>query len=195
MIREILLVILATVLINNFVLKYFLGICPFLGVSNSLHSAISMGFATTFVMTITAPVAWAIYNLILIKYELVFLQYVAFIIVIASLVQFVEMFIKRFFPALHKTMGVYLPLITTNCAILFMALQLTLREYPLFKSIVFGFGSGLGFTLAIVIMASIREELQFYEVPRCLKGAGITLIIAGILAMIFVGLGGLIAAN
>ncbi len=192
MVKELILVFIATVLINNFVLKYFLGICPFLGVSDKLSSAISMGFATTFVMTITAPVAWLINNYILIKFDLPFLQYVCFIIVIASLVQFVEMVIKKFFPLLHQSMGIYLPLITTNCAILFMTLQLVLREYSLIKSMVFGFGSGIGFTLAIAIMASIREELEFRDVPESLKGPGITLIIAGILALIFVGLAGLI---
>ncbi len=192
MVKELILVFIATVLINNFVLKYFLGICPFLGVSDKLSSAVSMGFATTFVMTITAPVAWLINKYILIKFGLPFLQYVCFIIVIASLVQFVEMVIKKFFPLLHQSMGIYLPLITTNCAILFMTLQLVLREYSLIKSMVFGFGSGIGFTLAITIMASIREELEFCDVPESLKGPGITLIIAGILALVFVGLAGLI---
>jgi electron transport complex protein RnfA len=192
MIKELILVFIATVLINNFVLKYFLGICPFLGVSDKLSSAVSMGFATTFVMTITAPVAWLINNYILVKFGLPFLQYVSFIIVIASLVQFVEMVIKKFFPLLHQSMGIYLPLITTNCAILFMTLQLVLKDYTLIKSMVFGFGSGIGFTLAIIIMASIREELEFQDVPEALKGPGITLIIAGLLALIFVGLGGLI---
>ena len=192
MVKELILVFIATVLVNNFVLKYFLGICPFLGVSDKLSSAISMGFATTFVMTITAPVAWLINNYILVKFNLPFLQYVCFIIVIASLVQFVEMVIKKFFPLLHQSMGIYLPLITTNCAILFMTLQLVLKHYSLIKSMVFGFGAGVGFTLAITIMASIREELKFQDVPESLKGPGITLIIAGILALIFVGLGGLI---
>ncbi|MDP8260727.1 MAG: RnfABCDGE type electron transport complex subunit A [Candidatus Kappaea frigidicola] len=192
MVKELILVFIATVLVNNFVLKYFLGICPFLGVSDKLSSAISMGFATTFVMTITAPVAWLINNYILVKFNLPFLQYVCFIIVIASLVQFVEMVIKKFFPLLHQSMGIYLPLITTNCAILFMTLQLVLKDYSLIKSMVFGFGAGVGFTLAITIMASIREELKFQDVPESLKGPGITLIIAGILALIFVGLGGLI---
>lgn len=195
MIKELILVFIAAALINNFVLKYFLGICPFLGVSNKLSSAVSMGLATTFVMTLTAPVAWSINYLILQRLGLPFLQYVCFIIVIASLVQFVEMFIKKFFPTLHQAMGIYLPLITTNCAILFMALQLALREYSLLKSIIFGFGSGCGFTLAIAIMAAIREELEFSDVPQSLKGAGITLITAGILALTFVGLGSLIRVS
>jgi electron transport complex protein RnfA len=195
MVKELVLIFIATILVNNFVLKYFLGICPFLGVSDKLPSALSMGFATTFVMTITAPFAWFINNHVLAKLGLPFLQYVSFIIVIASLVQFVEMVIKKFFPLLHQTMGIYLPLITTNCAILFMTLQLVLKDYTLIKSMVFGFGAGLGFTLAITIMASIREELDFSDVPESLKGPGITLIIAGILALIFVGLGGLIQVN
>ena len=192
MIKELILIFIAAVLVDNFVLKYFLGICPFLGVSGRLHSAISMGFATTFVMSITAPVAWIINYSVLDKLGLPFLEYVSFIIVIASLVQFVEMFIKRFFPTLHQAMGIYLPLITTNCAILFMALYIVLRQYTLLQSIIFGFGAGVGFTLAITIMAGIREEIKFYDVPRCLKGAGITLITAGILALIFIGFGGLI---
>jgi electron transport complex protein RnfA len=195
MVKELILILIATILVNNFVLKYFLGICPFLGVSDKISSALSMGFATTFVMTITAPVAWLINSQVLSKLGLPFLQYVSFIIVIASLVQFVEMVIKKFFPILHQTMGIYLPLITTNCAILFMTLQLVLKNYTLIKSMVFGFGAGLGFTLAITIMASIREELEFCDVPESLKGPGITLIIAGILALIFVGLSGLIQVN
>ena len=192
MIKELILIFIAAVLVDNFVLKYFLGICPFLGVSGRLHSAISMGFATTFVMSISAPVAWAINYSVLDKLGLPFLRYVCFIIVIASLVQFVEMFIKRFFPALHQAMGIYLPLITTNCAILFMALYIVLRQYTLLQSIIFGFGAGVGFTLAITIMAGIREEIRFYDVPKCLEGPGITLITAGILALIFIGFGGLI---
>ncbi len=192
MMKELILIFISAVLINNFVLKFFLGICPFLGVSDRLRSAISMGFATTFVMSITAPVAWAIKHLVLDRLGLPFLQYVCFIIVIASLVQFVEMFIKRFFPVLNQAMGIYLPLITTNCAILFMALYLVLHEYSLLESIIFGFSSGCGFTLAIAIMAGIREEIKFSDVPQCLRGAGITLITAGILALIFVGFSGLI---
>ena len=192
MTKDLILILIAAVLTDNFVLKYFLGICPFLGVSNELDSAVSMGLATTFVMSITAPFAWVINYLVLKKLELPFLEYVTFIIVIASLVQFVEMFIKKFFPALHEAMGIYLPLITTNCAILFMALFLVLRNYSLLESIIFGFGSGVGFTLAITIMAGIREEIKYHDVPRCLKGPGITLIIASILAMIFVAFSGLI---
>ena len=190
--KEIILIFVATVLINNFVLKYFLGICPFLGVSSKIDSAIGMGFATTFVMTLTAPVVWLINTYLLEKLGIIFLQYVTFIIVIASLVQLVEMIIKRISPNLHKTLGIYLPLITSNCAILFSAIFLILREYSLLESLFFGFGGGCGFTLALALMAGIREELELADVPKVLKGAGITLIVAGLLALAFMGFGGML---
>ncbi len=189
---DLLIIFVSALLINNFVLSYFLGICPFLGVSNKLSSAVSMGMAVTFVMTITAIVTWPIYHLILAPYHLEFLEIVSFILVIASLVQFVEMFIRKTSEAIYDALGIYLPLITTNCAILGFALIAVLKNYTYIETIVFGVGAGLGFTLALVIMAGIREELDFADVPESLKGPGITLLVAGILALAFMGFAGLI---
>ncbi len=189
---EPLLIFISAVLVNNFVLTYFLGICPFLGVSNRLDSAFSLGMATTFVMSITAVVSWLINNLLLIPYDLQYLEYVSFILVIASLVQLVEMFIQRVSPPLYETLGIFLPLITTNCAILGLALFASLREYSFLGTMFYGVGAGVGFTLAISIMAGIREKLEFADVPEPFEGAGITLLIAGILALAFMGFGGMI---
>ncbi|MDP8259333.1 MAG: electron transport complex subunit RsxA [Candidatus Aadella gelida] len=190
---ELLVIFIAASITNNFVLTYFLGICPFIGVSNKIDSAVGLGMATTFVMTMAATVTWLIYHYILVPYDLVFLQYVTFIIVIASFVQFVEMFIRKTSPALYKTLGIFLPLITTNCAILGLTLFMVLRNYSFPEAIIFGLGAGVGFTLALVIMAGIREELDFADIPEPLKGAGITLIIAGMLALAFMGFGGIIS--
>ncbi len=189
---ELLIVFISALLINNFVLHYFLGICPFIGVSNRLDSAISMGMAVTFVMTIASAVSWLIYYLILVPFRVEFLEIVSFILVIASLVQVVEMFIKKASPPLYQALGIYLPLITTNCAILGVALISVLKEYSFIETLVFSLGAGLGFALAITIMAGIREELEFADVPETLKGPGITLITAGILALAFMGFSGLI---
>ncbi|MDP8299633.1 MAG: electron transport complex subunit RsxA [Candidatus Tantalella remota] len=192
-IQELILILIAASITNNFVLTYFLGICPFIGVSNKVESSIGLGIATTFVMTLAATVTWLIYHYVLVPYNLVFLQYVTFIIVIASLVQFVEMFIRKVSPPLYKALGIFLPLITTNCAILGLTLFMVLRNYTFLESIVFGLGAGVGFTLALVVMAGIREELEFADVPEPLKGAGITLILAGMLALAFMGFGGIIS--
>jgi electron transport complex protein RnfA len=189
---ELVAIFVAAILINNFVLRYFLGICPFLGVSKKIDSAISMGLAVTFVMTITAVVSWAINHWILMPLKLDYLQIVSFILVIASLVQLVEMFIRKISPPLYQALGIYLPLITTNCSIFFLALMAALREYNLAESVIFGFGSGLGFTLAIILMAAIREQLDLSDVPEALKGAGIALIVAGIMALAFLGFSGMI---
>lgn len=189
---EILAIFISAILINNFVLHYFLGICPFLGVSKKLDSAFSMGLAVTFVMTITAVVSWGINNWILIPHKLDYLQIVSFILVIASLVQLVEMFIRKISPPLYQALGIYLPLITTNCSIMGLALLTALKEYDFLETVIFGFGSGMGFTIAIVLMAGIREELDMADVPEPLKGAGIALIVAGIMALSFLGFSGMI---
>jgi electron transport complex protein RnfA len=191
---QIVAVFIVAVLVNNFVLYYFVGICPFIGVSKKVDAATSMGMAVTFVMTITAAVTWLINNLVLIPFGLPFLEYVSYIVVIASLVQFLEMFIKKTFPELYKTLGIFLPLITTNCAILFVALIQAMRSYGFITSIAFGFGAGVGFTLAIVIMAGIREQLEVADIPRPFRGAAITLIVAGVLALAFMGFTGLVSA-
>jgi electron transport complex protein RnfA len=189
---ELAAIFISAILVNNFVLYYFLGICPFLGVSKKIDSAISMGLAVTFVMTITAVVSWAINNWILIPYGLDYLKIVSFILVIASLVQLVEMFIRKVSPPLYQALGIYLPLITTNCAIMGLALLAALREYGFAEAVVFGVGSGLGFTLAIFLMAGIREQLDLADVPEPLKGAGISLIVASIMALAFMGFIGMI---
>ncbi len=190
---RVILLFVSTVLVNNFILVRFLGICPFLGVSKQVETAFSMGLATTFVMTLTGAATWLINTFILEAYNLPFLQYVSFIIVIASLVQFVEMFIKKTSPVLYKALGIFLPLITTNCAILGLALLIPLNGYNFIESVVFGFSAGVGFTLAIVLMAGLRENLEFGDVPETLQGVPITLIIAGIMAMAFMGFSGLIS--
>ena len=190
---NLILIFIAAAVTQNFVLTYFLGICPFIGVSRKIEQALGMGLATTFVMTLAASVTWVIYHFVLIRFGLPFLQYVSFIIVIASLVQIVEMFIRKTSPALYRALGIYLPLITTNCAILGLTLFMVLREYTFLESVIFGIGAGCGFTLALIIMAGIREELECCEIPKPLQGAGITLIIAGILALAFMGFGGLVS--
>lgn len=189
---ELAAIFISAVLVQNFVLYYFLGICPFLGVSRKIDSAVSMGLAVTFVMTITAVVSWLINNLILIPYDLGYLQIVSFILVIASLVQLVEMFIRKISPPLYQALGIYLPLITTNCAIMGLALIAALNEYSFVETVIFGFGSGIGFTLAIVLMAGIREQLDLADVPEPLRGAGIALIVAGIMALAFNGFIGML---
>lgn len=191
-ITDLLLIFVASVLVNNFVLSRFLGICPFLGVSKQVETAFSMGMATTFVMTLTAMAAYFIQTFILVPLNLGFLQYVSFILVIASLVQLVEMFVKKVSPVLYKALGIFLPLITTNCAILGLALLIPMKGYGFIQSTVFGLGAGVGFTLAIVLLAGIRETLQFADVPEALKGVPIALIIAGLMALAFMGFSGLI---
>jgi len=191
--QDLFVIFVGAVLVNNFVLSYFLGICPFLGVSSQYESAIGMGMAVTFVMTLASAICWIFYHLILAKFGLVVLQYVVFILVIASLVQAVEMFIKKYSPPLYESLGIYLPLITTNCAILGLALFMIIRKYAFIQSVIFGFSSGIGFSLVLVMMAGIREELKFCDVPKVFKGAPITLITAGILALCFMGFAGLVS--
>jgi electron transport complex protein RnfA len=189
---NLLLILIASIIINNFVLHYFLGICPFLGVSKKINAAFSMGVAVTFVLVLTAVASWAINHWILIPYDLQYLQIVAFILVIASLVQFVEMFVRKTSPPLYQAMGIYLPLITVNCVIMGLALLASLKEYDFAETVVFGVGAGAGFTLAIVLMAAIREQLELADVPEAFKGAGIALIVSGIMALAFLGFSGMI---
>ncbi|HUX14244.1 MAG TPA: electron transport complex subunit RsxA [Spirochaetia bacterium] len=191
---SILLIAIAAVVVNNFVLTYFVGICPFIGVSKKIDAALSMGIAVTFVMTLTSIVTWFITDLILVRLNMPYLEYVAYIVVIAALVQLVEMFIKKTSPALYKALGIYLPLITTNCAVLFVALLQAMRNYNFIQATVFGFSAGVGFAVAIVIMAGIREQIEIADVPKPFRGAAITLITASILALAFMGFSGLIAA-
>ena len=190
---KVILIFISAAIVNNFVLTYFLGICPFLGVSRRLDTAVNMGFATTFVMTLTAAIAWLLNEYIVVKFDLPFLQTVSYIIAIAGIVQFVEMFIKKSSPPLYRSLGIFLPLITTNCAVLGLALFASLREYSFIESVFFGVGTGVGFTLALVVMSGIREELEFAEVPKSLQGVPITLLIAGMLALAFMGFAGLLS--
>jgi len=210
MTTELLLILLTAVLINNPVLYYFLGLCPYLGVSNKVDMALGMGMAVTFVMTVAASLTWAINNLIIFylnvgyAIDLGFLRYIIFIFVIAGTVQLVEMFLRKFFPSLYDRFGIFLPLITTNCAILGCCLWIDVKGFNLVASeqgaavswkfaqaLLFGIGNGLGFTLAICLMAGIRERLHFSDVPRDFRGVGITLIVAAILAMAFMGFSGI----
>jgi electron transport complex protein RnfA len=189
---EFLVILISAVLVNNFVLARFLGICPFLGVSKKTDTALGMGMAVIFVMTLASIFTNLIHNLVLIPYHLEFLQIVTFILVIASLVQLVETVLRKLSPALYHALGIYLPLITTNCAILGLALLNVIKHYDLTRSIVFGLGAGMGFTLALLIMSGIRERLQFADVPKPLRGVPITLIVAGLLSMAFMGFSGLV---
>ncbi|MBK8625018.1 MAG: RnfABCDGE type electron transport complex subunit A [Saprospiraceae bacterium] len=177
-------------LINNFVLAYFLGICPFLGVSGRVGTASKMGAAVTFVMVISSVCAFGI-NMLLVAVNAPFLQLISYIVVIASTVQLVEMFVKKASPALFKALGIFLPLITTNCAVLAIALLQTSKGYDIFQSITFALGGGAGFTLALVLMAGLREQLEFSEVAGVAKGTAIVLLVAGILSLSFMGFAGL----
>lgn len=189
---SLILIFVSASLINNFVLTYFLGLCPFVGVSNKTENALNMGMATTFVMTLTAAVTWPVYHYILLKFNVPFLEYVSFIVVIAALVQLVEMYVRKASPALYRALGIFLPLITTNCAVLGLALFMVLREYSYIEAIIFGFGTGVGFTIAILMMSGIREELEFADIPKPFQGTSITMIVAGMMALAFMGFAGLI---
>jgi electron transport complex protein RnfA len=177
-------------LVNNFVLAYFLGICPFLGVSSKRGTAFRMGLAVTFVMIISSMAAYGIRALLL-WVDAPYLQLISFIAVIASTVQLVEMFIKKVSPALFAALGIFLPLITTNCAILAVALFQSNRQYSLLQSFVFALGAGIGFTLALVLMAGLREKLELAATPDFVKGTAITLVLAGLLSVCFMGFAGL----
>ncbi len=179
------------VIVENFIFSKFYGCCPFLGVSDKPDTALGMGMAVTFVMTIASAATWAVYYLLLKPFGLEYLKTMAFILVIAALVQFIEMFLRKFVPALYSAMGIYLPLITTNCAVLGAALVNIQKGYDFIASVCFGFASAIGFTLAIVIFAGLRAKLEFSEPPRAFRGFPLTLIAAGLLAMAFAGFSGI----
>ena len=195
MISELLIICVGAILINNFVLVQFLGICPFLGVSKMVETASGMGFAVVFVMLCASALTWVVQQYLLIPFKLEYMQTIAFILVIAVLVQFVEMFLQKSVPALYNSLGVYLPLITTNCAVLGVALQNISKfggtEMSFLKSVVYGGSAGLGFTLAIVLFAGVRERLETSDIPEFLKGMPIVLITAAILSIAFLGFSGL----
>jgi len=177
-------------IINNFVLAMFLGLCPFLGVSGKLKTAWNMGLAVIFVMLVSSTCAYAI-NTLLIRFQLEFLRLICYIAVIASAVQLVEMAIKKWSPGLFRTLGIFLPLITTNCAILGLALFQTNRSYDFFQCLAFSFGAGAGFTLALLLMAGLREKLELADVPDASMGAALSLMVAGLLSLSFMGFAGL----
>ena len=185
-----LFIFLNAFLINNFVLALFLGLCPFLGVSGKVKTAANMGIAVMFVMLVSSACAFGI-NFLLARYELEFLRLICFIAVIASSVQLVEMTVKKFSPSLFRALGIFLPLITTNCAILGLALFQTAREYNFVQCIAFALGAGCGFTLALLLMAGLREKLELADVPDVSKGAALSLILAGLLSLSFMGFAGL----
>lgn len=188
---EYLILLLTTVLVNNVVLSKFLGLCPFMGVSNKLGTALSMGLATTFVLTLAAISSWLIEHYILMPLNVGFLRILAFILVIAAVVQFTEMVIHKTSPMLYQVLGIYLPLITTNCAVLGVALLTIQEKLGLLQSTVYGFGSSVGFTLVMVIFAGLRERLAISTVPQTFAGSPIAFITAGLLSMAFMGFTGL----
>ncbi len=190
-----LVVCVSAVFTQNMLLSYFLGLCPFLGVSREVKSAFGLGIAVVFVMTCTVGINWIVYHKILLPLKLEFFRFIVFIIVIAAFVQVVEMLIERFSPALYQKLGVFLPLITVNCAILGACLFMVIRDYSFIVSVAYGFGSGVGWFLAIIAMAGIRGRLDNSKIPRGLQGPGISLIIAGIMALAFVGFTGILQGN
>lgn len=188
---ELLAITLGAILANNFIFSQFLGICPFLGVSKKVDTAVGMGIAVTFVMGLASAVCFAVNKFVLIPLDLGYMQTVAFILVIASLVQFIEMFLQKSMPSLYTALGVYLPLITTNCAVLGVVLLNVQNDYSFISSVVYGITGGLGFLLAIVLFASIRERLVFADYPKCFDGFPIALVTAGLMALAFMGFSGL----
>ena len=184
-------ILLSALLTENFILVKFYGICPFMGVSKKIDTALGMGMAVTFVMAIACAACWLVNAYILMALDLAYMQTVAVILVIAAIVQVVEMFLKKMVPALYQALGIYLPLITTNCAVLGAALVNVQKGYDFLQSVVFGVCGGLGFTLAIVLFASVRERVEKSDCPACFKGFPITLIAAGLLALAFMGFSGL----
>ncbi len=190
--KELLILIVSAVFVNNFVLSRFLGICPFLGVSKQVETAFGMGMAVTFVMTLAGVITYGIWNLLLVPLHLEFLQTIAFILVIASLVQFVEIVLQKISPTLYSALGVFLPLITTNCAVLGLALLNIQYKFGLIQTIVHSIAAAIGFSLAIVLFAGIREKLELSDVPRPFQGFPIALITASLMAIAFLGFQGLV---
>ena len=189
---NLILLVLARIFVNNYVLSQFLGICPFLGVSRKIETAVGMGVAVIFVMSLAAAAAWLVYALILVPLNITYLYNIAFILVIASLVQFVEMFLKKAAPALYQALGVFLPLITTNCAVLGVAVLNMQKNYNFIESVLNGFGGATGFALAIVLFAGIRERIADNDTPKAFDGFPLALLTAGLMSIAFLGFSGLI---
>ncbi|MBR1861990.1 MAG: RnfABCDGE type electron transport complex subunit A [Lachnospiraceae bacterium] len=190
--RDLFILLVGSSLVSNVVLSQFLGLCPFLGVSKKIKTAAGMGAAVIFVITLASAVAGVIYKYILVPFNITFLQTIVFILVIAALVQFVEMFLKKLIPSLYEALGVYLPLITTNCAVLGVALTNVQKNYGIGTGIVNGFATAVGFTIAIVILAGIREKMEYNDIPESFKGMPSVLLTAGLMAIAFCGFSGLL---
>ena len=187
-------ILIAAIFTHNIAFTYLLGMCPFISLSRSLRTALGMGMAVIFVITLTAAINWPIYHLILVPLNSTLIYYIVFIIMIAGSVQLVEMIMERFFPTLQAAFGIFLPLITVNCTVLAVSLFMILREYSYIQTLFFAFGSGVGWTLAITIVAAINEKLKLVgNIPKGLKGPGIIMIIAGIIALAFMGFGGMVS--
>lgn len=190
--KDLLIILISSSLVSNVVLSQFLGLCPFLGVSKKINTAAGMGTAIIFVITIASALSGLIYKFVLQKFEIEYLQTIVFILVIAALVQFVEMFLKKAMPTLYEALGVYLPLITTNCAVLGVALNNVQKEYGILAGIVNGFATAVGFTIAIIILAGLREKMQYNDIPESFKGMPTVLLTAGLMAIAFCGFSGLL---
>lgn len=191
-VKDLLIILISSSLVSNVVLSQFLGLCPFLGVSKKTNTALGMGTAVIFVITLASAVAGVIYKFILQPFHIEYLQTIVFILVIAALVQFVEMFLRKALPALYQALGVYLPLITTNCAVLGVALTNVQKEYGILAGIVNGFATAVGFTIAIVILAGIREKMEYNDIPESFQGMPTVLLTAGLMAIAFCGFSGLL---
>ncbi len=189
---HLILLVLAAIFVNNYVLSQFLGICPFLGVSKKIETAAGMGIAVIFVMTLASIVTYMVYNFILVKLHIEYLYNISFILVIAALVQLVEMFVKKSSPSLYQALGVYLPLITTNCAVLGVAVVNMQKDYNFIESVLNGFGGACGFALAIILFAGIRERIEYNNTPKAFDGFPLALVTAGIMSIAFLGFQGLI---
>ena len=189
---ELLLILVSAIFVNNFVLARFLGICPFMGVSKKVETALGMGMAVTFVMTVATVVTWFIQYFVLIPFGIEYLQTIAFILVIASLVQLVEMVVQKASPVLYQSLGIFLPLITTNCAVLGLAVLNIQKGYGFLEGVIFAIGAALGFSLALILFAGLRERIDLCPVPRSFRGAAIAFITAGLLSLAFMGFAGLV---
>lgn len=192
MLKELLIILISSSLVSNVVLSQFLGLCPFLGVSKKTNTASGMGVAVIFVITLASAVAGVIYKYVLVPLDITYLQTIVFILVIAALVQFVEMFLRKYIPSLYESLGVYLPLITTNCAVLGVALTNVQKNYGILAGVVNGFATAVGFTIAIIILAGIREKMEYNDIPESFKGMPIVLVTAGLMAIAFCGFSGLL---
>jgi len=189
---EYILIIIGAVFVNNIVLSYFLGICPYIGVSSKLTTSVGMAGAVTFVMVLATVVTYLIYTFILVPFQVTYLQTISYILVISSLVQMVEIMLKKVSPALYQALGIFLPLITTNCAVLGVAILTVQREFNLLEGIVYAIANSIGFALAIILFAGIREHLDLMDIPKGMRGAPAALVVAGIMALAFMGFAGLV---